>query len=110
MGVDRVQAFGLCDRDMIVANAHDRTVFLMSPMNPSEFPALSCPKGQPDVTEFGEYRPRHRPEAFVGGKVWKNVVAREPQRCEDSQKTLVAKDGHCDKFAVAIGQSCQRWC
>lgn len=44
VSVYRVQAFWLCDGDMVVSHTDYRPVFLMSPMHPSELLASSRTK------------------------------------------------------------------
>lgn len=102
MSIHRVQAFGLCDRDVIVSNANNRPVLLVRPVNPGKLLASSGTEGKPGVAEFSQPWSRYASEVFVCCKVWKDVVMTESERYEDCRETPIAQDCHVKCLPLSI--------
>jgi hypothetical protein len=54
VSINSVQAFRLCDGDVIITNADNRAILFVCPVNPGKLLAASGAKGKPGVAEFSE--------------------------------------------------------
>jgi hypothetical protein len=97
-----MQAFGLCDRDVIVPDTDNRPVLLVRPVNPGKLLATSGTEGKPCVAESSQPWSRYATEVFVGGEVWKNIIVTESEKCEYCRETPIAQDRHVRYLSLSV--------
>jgi hypothetical protein len=102
MSIQRVQSFGLCDRDVIVPNANNRPILLVCPVNPGKLLASSGTGGKPGVAEFGQPWSGYASEVFVCSEVRKDIVTTESERCEYCRETPIAQDCHVEFLPLSV--------